>query len=70
MFDIFKSCIVIACDNYFRIMVNVPLQQQLCCNYYNLLPFFPLLSIIFATMETIGTYMERKNLLYAFHTMH
>jgi hypothetical protein len=29
MFDFFKSYIVIACDNYFRTIVNVPLKQQL-----------------------------------------
>jgi hypothetical protein len=25
MFDFFKSCIIVACGNYFRIVVNVPL---------------------------------------------
>jgi hypothetical protein len=27
MFDFFTSCIVIACGNYFRTVVNVPLMQ-------------------------------------------
>ncbi len=33
MFDFLNNCIVVACDNYFRTVVNVPLKQQLCCNY-------------------------------------
>jgi hypothetical protein len=33
MFDFSMNCIVVACDNYFGIVVNVPLNQQLCCNY-------------------------------------
>jgi hypothetical protein len=36
-------------------MVNVSLRQQLRCNYYKILPFFSLPSIIFATMEIVGT---------------
>jgi hypothetical protein len=32
MFDFFKSYIIIACDNYFKIVINVPLKHQLCCN--------------------------------------
>jgi hypothetical protein len=32
MFDFIRSCIIVACDNYFRTVVNVPLKQQLCCN--------------------------------------
>jgi len=28
MFDFFKSYIVIACGNYFRTIINVPLKQQ------------------------------------------
>jgi len=33
MFDFFNNYIVVACDNYFRIFINVSLKQQLCCNY-------------------------------------
>jgi hypothetical protein len=29
MFDFFKNCIVVGFDNYFKIVVNVPLKQQL-----------------------------------------
>jgi hypothetical protein len=32
MFDFFK----ITCGNYLKIIVNVPLKQQLCCNYYTM----------------------------------
>ncbi len=32
MFDILKSWIISACDNYFRTIINVPLTQQLCYN--------------------------------------
>jgi hypothetical protein len=32
IFDFFRSCIKVACGNYFRIVVNVPLKQQLCYN--------------------------------------
>jgi len=32
MFDFFKSCIEITCDNYIKTIINVPLKQQLCCN--------------------------------------
>ncbi len=34
MFDFFRSCIVVTCGNYFITIVNVPLKQQLYCNYY------------------------------------
>jgi len=32
MFDFFRSYIVIACDKYFRTIVNVSVKQQLCYN--------------------------------------
>ncbi len=32
MFDFFKSCILLACGNYFKIVVNVSLKQQICYN--------------------------------------
>ncbi len=32
MFDFFRGCIVIACNKYFKTIVNVPLKQQLCYN--------------------------------------
>jgi hypothetical protein len=32
MFDFFKNCIVVACGNYFKIIVDVSLKQQLCYN--------------------------------------
>jgi hypothetical protein len=32
MFEFFKNYILIACDNYFKIIVNVPLKYRLCYN--------------------------------------
>jgi hypothetical protein len=34
MFDFFKNCIVSACGNYFKIIVNVSLNQQLMYNVH------------------------------------
>ncbi len=34
MFDFFKSCIVVACDNYFKTIINMSLKQQICYNVH------------------------------------
>jgi hypothetical protein len=32
MFDFMRNWTIVACDDYFKTIVNVPLMQQLCCN--------------------------------------
>ncbi len=32
MFDFFRNCIWVTCGNYFKIVINVSLKQQLCYN--------------------------------------
>jgi hypothetical protein len=57
MFDFLRSWIIIPCDNYFWIVVNVPLMQQLCCNYCTMY-IHAIMPCVYISTTHYGIYLQ------------
>jgi hypothetical protein len=68
MFDFFKSCIVVVCNNYFRTIINVSLKQQLCCNKFTMYVHMIMLRVHISTAH-YGIHLQLVSIMIPIDTI-